>query len=375
MSTQQKIEITTSTTPEEIEAYLDQITKVMDSANVPYQRADLQKELKERAAQAHGVPVETWESMFAPQKPAAKVKKARRPASREEVARRVQGAATKVDPNYFWISDQNQAIARTWIALRRDAGVVQNLMVVGPSGCGKTEGLQRLGQEFGVPVYKIDCASITNTDKWYGHKEVVATEQGPVTEYVRSEHLRWLAAEDCEPGIVIYDEINRLPGPLLNALIPIFDGSQRIWVPDLGIYSTVHPDTMIAATANLGVGYTGTFGLDIALHDRFNAVLEQTFPPADEEQKILVKRTGIDDERAGKLVQVATQARQKALGNDLSRYVSTRALIDWARWVTTGMTMTDAAEATWIKKFSDDGGTSSERYSVRLIVKGVCADQ
>jgi len=374
--TQQKIEITVNTTPAEIEAYADELVKVMTQANVTHDRNVLVQQLKERAAGHHGVDVATWEARFAPQpKTPAKPKKAAPPVTREQVAQRIKGASTKVDPNYFWISEQNQAIARTWMALRRDAGVVMNMMAVGPSGCGKTEGLARLAEEFGVPFYKIDCASITTTDKWYGHKEVVASEDGPQTLYVKSEHLRWLAAEDCEPGIVVYDEINRLPGPLLNALIPIFDGSQRIWVPDLGIYSTVHPDTMIAATANLGVGYTGTFGLDIALHDRFGVVLEQTFPPANEEETILVKRTGIDAPRAKQLVQVATQARAKAHDQTLSRYVSTRALIDWARWVTTGMNMTDAAEATFVKKFSDDGGAGSERATIRLIVKGVCADQ
>jgi len=369
-----KITITETTTPAEIEQYADHLIEVMTQASIPGQdRKTLVQQLKERAASHHGVDVMTWEARFAP--PPKVSKKPVKPVTREQVAQRVKGASTKVDPNYFWISPQNQSIARTWMALRRDGGVVMNMMAVGPSGCGKTEGLQRLAQEFEVPFYKIDCASITNTDKWYGHKEIIATESGPQTQYMKSEHLKWLAAEDCEPGIVVYDEINRLPGPLLNALIPILDGSQRIWVPDLGIYSTVHPDTMIAGTANLGVGYTGTFGLDIALHDRFNVVLEQTFPPEGEEATILVKRTGIDEARAKKLVQVASQARAKANDGTLSRYVSTRALIDWSRWVTTGMNMTDAAEATWVKKFSEDGGTSSERMTVRLIVKGVCADQ
>lgn len=374
-TTPDKIEITINTTPEEIEQYADHLLDVMKQASIPLQdRKALVEQLKQRAADHHGVDVASWEARFAPPPPAAPKKK-QPPVTRESVAQRIKGASTKVDADYFWISPQNDAIAKTWMALRRDAGVVQNLIAVGPSGCGKTEGLQRLAQQFGMPFYKIDCASVTTADKWTGHKEVIATENGPQTQFVKSEHLKWLAADDCEPGMVVYDEINRLPGPLLNTLIPIFDGSQRIWVPDMGIYSTVHPDTMIAATANMGVGYTGTFGLDIALHDRFSVVLEQTFPPTNEEVMILVKRTGIDADRGKKLVAVAAQARAKAHDQTVSRFVSTRALIDWSRWVTTGMSMTDAAEATFVKKFSEDGGPNSERSHIRMIVKGVCNDQ
>lgn len=377
MNTNEKIEITKTTTPADIEKYVDHLIDVMSKSNIAHNRTELVEQMTERAAATHGLDVPTWKQSFAPPAPAAKKKNAKpaAPVTRESVKQRLAGASTKVDPDYFWISEENQAIGKTWMALRRDAGVVMNMMAVGPSGCGKTEGLERLAQEFGVPFYKIDCAAVTTPDKWSGHKEVIATEQGPQTQFVKSEHLRWLAAEDCEPGIVVYDEINRLPGPLLNTLIPILDGSQRLWVPDMGIYSHVHPDTMIAATANLGVGYTGTFGLDIALDDRFGVVLEQTFPPVEEEATILVKRTGLDGDRAKKLVAVATSCRAKAHDQSLSRFVSTRALIDWSRWVTTGMSMTQAAEATFVKKFSDDGGAGSERSTVRMILQGVCNGQ
>ena len=376
MATNDKIEITQTTTPEDIQKYADNLAAVMTKASIPFDRKVLVEQMEERAAALHSVDVPTWRTRFAPApKAPPKTKKAAAPVTRESVRQRLAGASTKVDADYFWMSEENQAVGRTWMALRRDAGVVMNLMAVGPSGCGKTEGLERLAKDFGVPFYKIDCAAVTTPDKWSGHKEIVPTEHGPQTEFVKSEHLRWLAAEDCEPGIVVYDEINRLPGPLLNTLIPILDGSQKLWVPDMGIYSTVHPDTMIAATANLGVGYTGTFALDIALADRFGVVLEQTFPPADEEATILVKRTGIDEPRAKQLVAVAASARIKAGDGSLSRFVSTRALIDWARWVTTGMSMTQAAEATFVKKFGDEGGPGSERATIRMILQGVCNGQ
>jgi MoxR-like ATPase len=265
------------------------------------------------------------------------------------------------------MSPENLAIGRTWMALRKNAGVVMNMLTVGPSGCGKTEGLKRLAQDAGIPFYKVDCASITTPDKWVGHKEV--NEQG--TYYVLSEHLRWLSGDGFEPGLLVYDEINRLHPSLLNILIPVLDGSQSIWVPDLGTYVKVHPDTVIAATANIGTSFSGTYGLDAALHDRFGVLMEQSFPPEDEEIKILVRRTGIEEAKAKTLVGIANTARVKAGAGELSKPVSTRALIDTSFWVTTGMSITEACEATFVKKYSEEGKGSSERMMVRVILQGM----
>lgn len=374
-------DVTKDTTLGDIEKIVDQLEDVLKKAGLPFDRPKLTDDLKKRVADLNNEDVTTWESRQTAA--AAKPKKKEKPLPdpeplpegmdrKEAVVQRLRGASAKIDPNFFYISDENDAIVKTWIALRK-SGVVTNLLSVGPSGCGKTEGLKRASELHGLPFYKVDCASITTSDKWYGHKEVIATADGPQTQYIASEHLRWLSADGCEPGLLVYDEINRLPPQLLNALIPILDGSQKIWVPDLGVYVNVHPDTMIAATANLGVGYSGTYGLDIAMHDRFGVMMEMTFPPEEKEAEILIKRTGIDQVRAEALIKVATRCRQMANAGDLSKFVSTRALLDWGRWVTTGMSMTDAAEATWVKKFSEEGGSSSERAKVRTTIQGICS--
>lgn len=389
-------QVTKDTSPTDIEKIADEIEVVMKKTNLNSPRGKIVDNLKQRAADMNSMSIPDWDAMWAArQGPAAATAapvKAKRttakkvaeseaeapidltaPEAGEAVRQRLKGAATKIDPGYFYMTPQNIAIGKTWMALRRDMGVVMNMLVVGPSGCGKTEGLKRLAEEFQIPFYKVDCGSITTIDRWVGHKEIVAGPNGPETKYVLSEFLQWISGDGFEPGLVDLDEINRLHPQLLNIVIPILDGSQSIWVPDLGVRVPVHPGTMIAATANLGVGYSGTHGMDIALHDRFGVVMEQTFPPIPEEVAILTRRTGLDDQRAQTLVTVATQARAKANQGEVSKFVSTRALIDWARWVTTGMSMTDAAEATIVKKFSEDGGSQSERAILRLIVQGVCA--
>jgi nitric oxide reductase NorQ protein len=363
-------QITPEITPEEIVQMANEYQALLAKSNVPMKVEQTIADMERRAADMNGISVEEWKARF--EVSAAPVKtKAAAPKKKAE-----RGAVTEIDRDYFYVDPSNQAISSTWMKLRHEMGIVMNMLVIGPSGCGKTELLQRLGREFGVPTYKVDCASITTPDKWVGHKELVATENGQETHYIKSMMLKWLAAEDgYEPGIVIFDEINRLPAGLLNTLIPILDGSQKVWVPDLGIYSEVHKDTMIAATANLGVGYSGTHSMDIALQDRFGVIMESGFPPKDEEVKILMRRTGLDEARAQILVNIATQERSKADAGDLPKYISTRALIDTGFWIGAGMSIVSAAAATFVKKFSGEGRAESDRAAVEIMVKGMAGDQ
>lgn len=270
-----------------------------------------------------------------------------------------------LDPTYFYESRQDREASDQWLALN-EAGIPMHMLVTGPSGTGKTEGVKGLAARAGLPFYKVDCAAVTTPDKWIGHKEVDATG----THLILSDHLRWLQAQDCSPGLLLYDEITRIHPSQLNILIPILDGSRSIWVPDLNTHINVNPKTRIVATANIGGGFTGAFNFDVALHDRFGFVLERDFPPADEEAKILVLKTGVTQTQADTMVNIATRARLKTGDGSLSKPVSTRALLDMAHLVARGMSISDAADYTFVKKYSNEGGLQSERAMIRTIVAG-----
>lgn len=368
-------QVTKDTSPADVEKYADEYVDLLKKSGLPADRAKIIGDMQKRAAGLHSMTVAEWEAMWAakaappPPPPVTpeptKPKEAPKPPAKKE-----RGVVREIDPNYFFITPENKADIQTWLALN-DAGVQMHMLAVGPAGCGKTSVFNVIGKEADLPVYKVDCAAVTTPDRWLGHKDVQITSDGPQTVYVLSEFLRWISGDGFPPGICVLDEISRTPPVILNILMSILDGSQSIWIPELGIHVKVDPRTRFAATANIGVGFTGTFGLDQALVDRFGSILEFTFPPASDEINVLVKRTGIDDESARKLVEIARQSRAKAAEGTLSKPVSTRGLINAGHWVNTGRSIMEAAEATFVKQFSEEGQGSSERTMVRLILQGI----
>lgn len=366
--------LTKTTTLEQFESSVDDTTKIITDSGLVGDRAKVRKDMLARFAQSNSMSVTDAEALLqsnsgiaaTPVAPEPKVAPAPvAPVKRKTREEREAEEAAGARP-YFWVKAEDKAFLSMWVNLRRGEGLVANLLVTGPTGSGKTEGIKNVGAEHEIPVYKVDCASITTADKWVGHKEV--DEKG--THYVLSEHLRWISADGCEPGIVLYDELTRLHPSLLNLLIPILDGSQSIWVPELGINVNVHPDTMFVATANIGAGYSGTYRLDDAIAGRFGFRIEQDFPPIAEEIKVLESRTGVDAAKAKMLVDIAQQTRQKAKNSELGFPISTRNLIDTANLVASGQSVVEAANFTFITMYSEDGGAASERVIVRQIVAG-----
>jgi nitric oxide reductase NorQ protein len=372
-------QITATTTPDEIEKNADEYAEVLRRAGLPADRAKIVEDMAKRAAgmQTPPMSVVDWRNKFA--KPVTPDPAAAKPDTKDSVkakekAKAARGVVREIDKDYFYITPQNAADANTWIDLNKNSWRM-HMMLVGPAGCGKTSLFGEIGKKFNIPVYKVDAAAVTSIDRWLGHKDVRITERGPETTYVMSEFLRWISADGYDPGIVVIDEITRTPPPVSNILMSIFDGSESVWVPELGVTVRVHPKTMFGATANIGVGFSGTYSLDQALQDRFGMTLEVTWPDPAEEIKVLVKRTGIDDDPAKILVQVAQQCRQKAGTGDLSRPVSTRSLLNAAKLIAAGRSVIDAAEATFVKHYSTDGLGSSERTKVQLILQGLAGSR
>lgn len=365
--------INANTTLEQFESLVDATHKTILQVGLSNTDRDkVRTDLLARFASQQGITVADAESLLrrnsgqpAPSDPVAPVI-APTVESITDAAADMRARNTQDSGPYFWERPDDIAFIDMFIALRRQAGLAANLLITGPSGTGKTEGVMRAAARHNIPFYKVDCASVTTADKWLGHKEF----SDGATTYQLSEHLKWIQAVDCEPGIVLYDEVTRLHPTLHNTLLPILDGSQSVWVPELGIHASVHPETIIIATANIGANYTGTHKLDGAMSGRFGYRLERDYPPADAEVDILVNRTGISRDAATILVDIAGMTRARLRSGELDDAVSTRNLLDTAALVAAGMPIQASTEYTFVKFFSEDGGASSQRTAVRQIVTG-----
>jgi MoxR-like ATPase len=241
-------------------------------------------------------------------------------------------------------------------------------MLTGPSGIGKTELLIAAGRQRGIDVFVQHTASVTDPELWLGHKEI--DENG--TRWVFSDFLKALQ----RPGLVLIDEINRVHSSVLSVILPILDGQQRVLVPGAEgergepVYVNVHPEALIAATANLGYGYTGTYQLDIAVMERFAYRIPITWPDEKEEIKILTLRTGIEKKDAERLVWIAAKTRQMSAGEQISRGISTRSLLHWAMQVSSGMPISRAAEYSVLGQYREEGGNESDLMKVKAVIEG-----
>lgn len=344
----------------ELDKMIAEAARVMTAGGLTFDESALREKLASKLAQVRGVPLET-KPAEEEKAPKVDVKKGAKTLDTKSVV-----AAIGSGDSYWYEKPEDIKFVRHFFELRRKAQAVGNLLVVGPSGAGKTEGLRRMAESVGLPLYKLDCATITTEDKWIGHKEI--DHEG--TKFVPSEHLRWLEGVDYQPGVLLYDEVNRVHPSRLNILLPILDGSQAIFVPDMGRYVKVHPETIIVATANIGTAFGGTFVMDRALRERFNFTLERTFPPAEEEVKVLTTATNCPVDKATVLVDIANQTRRKWETGDLESPISTRTLKATAMLVASGMSIAKAFEYTALPLYKADGGGDSERTMVKQILTG-----
>jgi ATP-dependent protease Clp ATPase subunit len=345
----------------ELDKMVAEAVRVMTDGGMTFDETTVRETMAKRLAEARGETITEEPKSKEPAKPVVDIKKAAKTLDTKAVV-----AAVASDDAYWYENPDDIKFIRHFIELRRKAQAVGNLLVVGPSGAGKTEGLRRVAQAVKLPFYKLDCATITTEDKWIGHKEI--DHEG--TKFVMSEHLRWLEGVEYEPGILCYDELNRVHPSRLNILLPILDGSQAIFVPDLGRLVRVHPETIVVATANIGTAFGGTYVMDRALRERFNYTLERNFPPADEEVKVLTTATGVAADKAGVIVEIANKTRTKWETGDLESPISTRTLKAAAILIASGMSVLGAMEYTALPLYKNDGGATSERAMVKLILTG-----
>lgn len=247
-------------------------------------------------------------------------------------------------------------------------------MLTGPSGCGKTEIIKLLCEKTGTPLTLIPMGGIDDpVSQLVGKLDLDPETGGTVFDWAD------FAQAIQKPGVVLLDEVNRIPRNGENILFSCLDSSRVL--PAFGAKGAdrrmipVHPGCVFFATANIGSEYTGTKQIDKALQTRFMPV-EMDFLDVTTEQNILITRTGIEDDDAYNIALIASRIRLKAQNGELQTNVSTRETLRAAELVKDGFDTLTALELTFLPLFDNGdayGGTDgSERATVKQIIAQRC---
>ena len=246
----------------------------------------------------------------------------------------------------------------------------KNVLLTGPSGSGKTEIVKLLCEKSGTPLTIIQMGAITDpTEQLVGKMDIDSLTGGTKFDWAP------FALAIQQPGVVLLDEINRIPRNGENLLFSCLDNTRCLCADGAKSQDQreipVHQDCMFIATANIGDEFTGTKEIDAAMMTRFLSKIEMNYMKQETEIKILMKRQDITKEDATNIAFVANRIRVMASKGELQVSISTRETLTCAEMVHDGFPVLKAMEYTFLPLYDQGSGPqdkASERAQVRLVI-------
>ena len=206
-----------------------------------------------------------------------------------------------------------------------------NVLVAGKQGCGKSTLVRQFAARNRRPLATFQVGILSEPGQLFGDMRLKDGE---------TYYRQFLFPQAIQtPGCVIHlEEINRPEHPkALNMLFSVLAEDRRVWTDELGLIK-VAPGVVFFATLNEGEEFVGVEMLDAALRDRFYVTLMDYLPP-DVELEVLRRKTGLDEESAAAIVNIANRLR----GNSREPVmVSTRHTLMIAELVTMGASIREA---------------------------------
>lgn len=217
------------------------------------------------------------------------------------------------------------------------------VMLKGPTGCGKTRFLQHMAYHLNRPLITVACHEDLTTSDLVGRYLLKGGEtvwnDGPLTTAVKMGAICYL------------DEVVEARKDTTVVIHPLTD-DRRVLPIDKKNEILVAPEKFMLVIS-YNPGYQ-TFLKDLkqSTKQRFIA-MDFNYPKPDLEQQILVKETGVNEEIASRLVELAQKVRNLK-NRGLEEGVSTRLLIYAGQLIEQNISPMEAIEAAMIKPITDD---------------------
>lgn len=238
--------------------------------------------------------------------------------------------------------------------------------LVGPSGTGKTHIVYLVAELSGLPIWEVNCGLQTSSYDLFGRYIGLGKEN-----WIDGQIVTW-----CKIGGILYlDEANMMKQDIASRLNPILDTRGHIVLTekDNEVVQRHKFGYLIVAMNPFSAEFVGTKPMNAALRRRMSVWINFDYLSVGEdissdEVKLVMKRGGVEEETAKKIVKVGSELRRQYKSGDLPYGPSPGDLINWGILVADGMTPLNAANETIVGTTSDE---TEVQDIVRRIVKAV----
>ena len=217
------------------------------------------------------------------------------------------------------------------------------MMLKGPTGCGKSRFVEYMAWKLGRPLITVACNEDMAASDLVGRflLDVDGTkwQDGPLTRAARIGAICYL------------DEVVEARQDTTVVIHPLTDHRRQLPLDKKGEMVEAHADFQLVISYN--PGYQSLMkDLKQSTKQRFGA-LDFDYPEEQTETEIVARESGVDQETAGKLVQIAHRARNLK-GHGLDEGISTRLLVYAGQLIGKGIEPVAACTMTMVVPLTDD---------------------
>ncbi len=217
------------------------------------------------------------------------------------------------------------------------------MMLKGPTGCGKSRFVEYMAWKLGRPLITVACNEDMTASDLVGRflldKDGTKWQDGPLTTAARIGAICYL------------DEVVEARQDTTVVIHPLTDHRRTLPLDKKGELVEAHPDFQLVISYN--PGYQSLMkDLKQSTKQRFGA-LDFDYPSEEKEVAIVAKESGVDQDIAAKLVQIAHRARNLK-GHGLDEGISTRLLVYSGQLISKGIDPVAACNMTMVTPLTDD---------------------